>query len=214
MASVKTARNMRRPAVAAAPQRGLQGNPGSSGTAGATGIQGIQGIQGLTGAQGATGATGLTGSTGSTGSTGATGAVGPAGVNAYSAPTQRFHNPPTNTQQLQAGTAYQALNTAKPAEITVNVESTAQISLLSTAQAVQKVDFYIAATAAGVTDATGFKVGAHSNTQSGTLVATLVLGQIVPQQISIKLPIGWYFGYKVVQGSNFTVVNCFDQAVG
>lgn len=111
------------------------------------------------------------------------------------------------------GTAWQATNSAKAALVTVNLSSTASISLADQTQAQQKAAVYIGATAAQVTGATGSQMAAPQNVQGGTLVVTLVITQTLTQQITLFLPAGWYYGVKQVTGTAYTVVSAFDQAI-
>lgn len=119
-----------------------------------------------------------------------------------------------NTRSLGLGAALQATDPTKPALVTVTLASTSSNSLLSTTQASQKGEIYIASTQAGVTGATGTKIGAHENTQGGVLVVGLTITQTVSQPASLALPIGWWFGVRQTLGGNLTVASTFDQSIG
>lgn len=199
--------------------------PPEPGPTGPTGPQGPTGSQGPTGPQGATGATGPTGATGSTGATGATGPAGPtgatgaqgvkgdtgatgptgpqgaAGVNAFGTP---------NTRSISLATAYQATDPTKPALVTINLTSTASISL--SGGTTNTADVLIGSTNA-VASGTGTILGKHANSNTGTLTIGLNLSTIATGQITLPLPIGWYFAVRVQSGT-VTVVSCFDQSVG
>lgn len=121
---------------------------------------------------------------------------------------------PPNPRTLTFGTAAQATDPTKAALVTVNLSSQASISLLDSTQALQRAEVYIAATAAGVTGATGSRMAVPQNLQSGTLVVTLVINQTISQQVTLFLPIGWFFGVRQITGTNFTVASSFDQSIG
>lgn len=121
-----------------------------------------------------------------------------------------------NARTIALSTAYQATDPTKPSLITLNLISTASISLLNSTQASQKGAVWIAATAADALAGTGTAVqlGAYENTQGGTLVVTLVLTQTVPQQSQVALPTNWYFAVKQTTGANLTITSAFDQSIG
>lgn len=121
-----------------------------------------------------------------------------------------------NTRTISPSTAYQATDPTRAALVTINLSSTASISLLNQTQASQKAQVWVAANASDVLSGTGTAValGNYENTQSGTLVATLVLNQTVPQQSQVAIPAGWYFAVKQTTGANLVISSAFDQAIG
>lgn len=195
------------------PQTGPQGPAGATGASGPTGAQGPKGDIGPAGSQGAPGATGATGATGSPGpkgdtgsqgpqgATGATGAQGPAGINAFGTPTAR---------SIAAATAYQATDPTKPAIVSINLTSTASISLTGgTSNAAQVI---IGATNA-VASGTGTVIGLYSNTNTGALTIGLALSTISAVPVTFTLPAGWFFAFRITSGA-VTATSAFDQAVG
>lgn len=127
------------------------------------------------------------------------------------APTS-FGSP--TSRSLIFGSAFQALDPTQPAAITLNLTSTSSNALLSSAQASQKGEVYVAATAAGVTGATGTRIAVHENTQGGVLVVGLTITQTISQTITLELPTGWYFGARQTVGGNLSIASAFDQVVG
>ena len=121
-----------------------------------------------------------------------------------------------NARTLSLGTAYQATDPTKPALVTINLTSTASISLVNQTQASQKAGVWAAANATDVLAGTGTatQLGNYENTQGGTLVVTLVLTQVVPQQAQLMLPVGWYFAVKQTVGTSLVISSAFDQSVG
>lgn len=138
---------------------------------------------------------------GPTGPTGATGPTGPAGVNAFGTP---------NARTLSLATAYQATDPTRPAFATVNLSSSAAISL--TGGTTNTATLVIAATNA-VASGTGTVIGRYANSNTGTLTIGLNLNTIYGGAISFALPIGWYFAVLQTSGT-VTITSAFDQAVG
>lgn len=156
---------------------------------------------GTPGATGATGPTGSDGATGGIGPTGATGGIGPAGVNAFSVP---------NTRTLSLATAYQASDPTKPATVTLNLSSTASLSLA--VGTTNTADILIGSTTA-VATGTGTVIAKYSNSLTGTLVVGLALNTASASPIMFALPIGWYFAIRQT-GGTVTITSAYDQAVG
>lgn len=194
------------PAGATGPQ-GATGATGPTGATGATGAQGpkgdtgAQGIQGVPGATGATGPAGPTGATGATGATGPAGANGAAGVNAFGA---------YNARTLSLATAYQATDTTKPAVVTFNLTSTANLSL--TGGQTNSADIVVGSTNA-VASGTGTLVCRYSNSSTGTLTIGLNTNTVAASTCTVALPIGWYFAIRQTSGT-VTITSAFDQAIG
>lgn len=144
---------------------------------------------------------GLTGTVGATGSTGATGATGGAGVNAFSYP---------NTRTLSLATAYQCTDTTKPCLVTVNIQSTASISL--TGGATNTGNALIGSTN-GVASGTGSILCVHGNSNTGTLTIGLGLSTIATTQCTLPVPTGGFFAVRQIAGT-ISILSAFDQAVG
>jgi len=189
----------------AGPQ-GPKGDAGAPGAKGDTGTTGATGLQGATGPAGATGATGAAGPAGPQGAAGATGPQGPAGVNAFAAPIARTLTP---------GTAYQATDKTKPAMVTINLTSTANLTL--TGGQTHAADVLVGPTAASVAPASGAPTGTaiakYANSNTGGLSVGLALATIAGQSAMIALPAGWFFAVRVTSGT-VTITSAFDQAVG
>lgn len=159
---------------------------------------GMQGSQGPPGADGSQGPVGPTGNTGSTGSTGATGS---AGVNAFSIP---------NIRSLSLATAYQATDVTKPAQVTVNLNSSAALSLA--AGTTNSADILIGSTSA-VASGTGTVIAKYSNSLTGLLVVGLALNTASAYTANFSLPTGWFFAIRQTSGT-VTITSAYDQAVG
>lgn len=164
-------------------------------------IKGDAGATGSTGSTGPTGAQGIQGATGSTGAAGSTGATGAAGVNAFSAP---------NSRSLSLATAYQATDTTKPALVTINLTSTANLSL--SGGTTNSADVVIGSTNA-VAGGTGTVISKYSNASTGTLTIGLNTNAIAATSATVALPSGWFFAVRQTAGT-VTITSAFDQAVG
>lgn len=207
------------PTIGAAGQRGYQGsmgptgNTGADGAIGLTGLTGPTGLTGLTGNAGATGSTGAVGSTGATGpqgavgttgatgSAGATGATGAAGVNAFGTP---------NTRTVALATAYQATDPTKPALVTINLTSTAALSLA--VGGTNTANILIGASNA-VATGTGTVVGKYANSLTGVLAIGLGINTTSGAPVSLALPTGWFFAVLQTAGT-VSITSAFDQSVG
>lgn len=144
---------------------------------------------------------GATGATGSTGSQGPQGNPGTAGVNAFGSPT---------TRTLSLATAYQATDPTKPAVVTINLTSTAAISL--SGGTTNTADLLIGSTN-GVAGGTGTIIGKYANTNTGALTIGLNLSTVSGVGYTLALPVGWYFAVRQTAGT-VSVTSAFDQAVG
>src|SRR6201996_9412787 len=112
---------------------------------------------------------------------GPAGPNGVAGVNAFSTP---------NARTLSLATAYQATNTAKPAIVTMNLSSTAGLSLA--VGATNTANVVIGATNA-VASGTGTVVATYNNSLTGLLVVGLAINTASAAPVVIALPTGWFF---------------------
>lgn len=179
-------------------------HPAPAGPQGSVGPQGPKGDTGNTGPQGATGNTGAKGDKGDkgeTGNTGATGSQGVAGVNAIGSP---------NVRTLSLATAYRATDITKPAIVTINLSSTAGLTI--SGGTTNTADIVIGSTNA-VATGTGTALGKYSNTLTGTLVIGLAVNSVGQTPITIPLPAGWYFAIRQTSGT-VSITTAFDQAVG
>lgn len=159
---------------------GATGATGATGAAGATGSQGIQGIQGPTGA---------------------TGIQGPAGPSTLGAPASRT---------LAVNTAYQATDPSKPAIITLNLTSTASLTL--TGGTTVAAEARVGAASSVLT--TGLATGRYRNTLTGSLAIGLNIQTDAINTISLFIPAGYYFGIPTPTGGTVTIVSAFEQQVG
>lgn len=144
---------------------------------------------------------GYVGQPGSTGLTGDTGATGSAGVNAYGSP---------NSRSLSLATAYQATDPTKPAQVMVNLTSTAALTL--SGGTTNTADVLIGSTNA-VASGTGSVVGKYANTNTGAVVIGVNLSTVSTVPLALSVPTGWYFAIRQTAGS-VSIVSAFDQSVG
>lgn len=166
---------------------------GSTGPQGATGAQGIAGSQGVQGIQGATGSTGATGATGSTGATGNI---------VVSSPTSR---------SLSKATAYQCTDNTKPCTITITLEATTSVSLLSSTQNNEGV-LTIGSTS-GVTSGTGVDLFTYKNNQSLTVSITVGYSSTQANTYVVNVPIGYYFAIRQTVGTGLTITSTREQTI-
>lgn len=190
-----------------------------------------QGQVGLTGSAGTNGSTGAAGATGSSGSA-ATLAVGSvstlsagasatvANVGTSSAAVLNFGIPqgiagPTSvgsptTRTLSLATAYQATTTTKPSVVSVNLTSSASLSL--SGGTTNSATVVIGATN-GVAGGTGTAICSYSNANTGALTLGLALQQVYATTCTFALPTGWYFAIRQTAGT-VSITSAFDQSVG
>jgi hypothetical protein len=127
--------------------------------------------------------------------------VHPSGPVAIAAPTSRA---------IALGMAYQATNPTKAALMTINLSSSASLSLSGgTVVAAEIVTGPTAAVAGG----TGIAVGRYNNTLSGALVIGLAVNNTAASPCSFFLPVGHYFACRQTSGT-VTITSAFDQALG
>jgi hypothetical protein len=114
------------------------------------------------------------------------------------------------SRTLSLATAYQATTSAKPAVVTINLTSTAAISL--SGGATNTADIVIGSTN-GVASGTGTVICKHANSNTGTLTVGLNLSTIATTTCTLMLPVGWYFAVRQTAGT-VTITSAFDQTVG
>lgn len=107
-------------------------------------------------------------------------------------------------------TAYQATDPTKPALVTVNLTSTANLSL--TGGTTNSADIVIGATNA-VTAGTGTVIGKYSNASTGTLTIGLNTNAVAAQTTTFGLPTGWYWAIRQILGA-VTITSGYDMAFG
>lgn len=125
-------------------------------------------------------------------------------------PTQSVPIGSPNSRSLSLGTAYQATDPTKPALVTVNLTSTATLSL--SGGTTNTADGVMGATS-GVSGGTGSTVCKYANTNTGALTIGLNLSTVMSVQCSFYLPAGWYFAIRQTAGT-VSIVNAFDQSLG
>jgi hypothetical protein len=115
-----------------------------------------------------------------------------------------------NTRSVSLSTAYQASNSAKPCQVTVNLSSTASLTLTT---GTTNTALVIIGSTSAVASGTGTQVGSYSNSLTGSLVVGLNISTSSTQTVSFVLPAGWYFAV-VPQTGTVNVASAFDQSLG
>lgn len=115
-----------------------------------------------------------------------------------------------NTRSLSLATAFQATDNTKPAMVTLNLTSSATLSL--SGGTTNSANVVIGSTSA-VASGTGTVIGSYSNTNTGALTVGLNLNTVSALPIAFCLPIGWFFAIIQTSGT-VTISSAFDQAVG
>lgn len=125
-------------------------------------------------------------------------------------PTQAISVAAPTSRSLSLATAYQATDNTKPSFVTINLTSTAAISL--SGGATNAADIVIGSTN-GVAVGTGTQIGKYTNSNTGSLTIGLNLSTISGVGYSFALPAGWYFAVRQTSGT-VTITSAFDQALG
>mgnify|MGYP001584261081 CR=1 FL=1 len=115
-----------------------------------------------------------------------------------------------NARTLSLATAYQATNTAKPAVVTINLSSSAAISL--SGGTTNTADVVIGPTN-GVAGGTGTAIGKYANSNTGTLTIGLNISTVAANPTTFVLPAGWFFAVRQTAGT-VTITSAYDQAIG
>ncbi len=131
-------------------------------------------------------------------------------LNKPTIPVLSFSSPSLRTVGL--ATAYQANDTTKPAQITVNLTSTSSISLSGSSNNEGEVRIGPLATVAS--GASGSPVGIYRNNLGGTLIVGLTLTTQSCQTVSFTLPTGWYFAIRQTSGTGLNIVSAYEQSIG
>lgn len=114
------------------------------------------------------------------------------------------------TRTLSLATAYQATDNTKAAIVTVNLNSTASLTLSGGTTVVGEIRIGSANT---VASGTGSAIGAYKNSLTGTLAIGLNIQTDSYNSLSFALPTGWYFAIRQTSGSGLVVVSAFDQSI-
>lgn len=107
-------------------------------------------------------------------------------------------------------TAYQASDPTRASMITINVTSSAALSL--TAGTTNTADVVIGPTAA-VAGGTGTLIGRYRNSSTGALTIGLNTATDMGVQVQFLLPAGWFFAVRQTAGT-VTIVSAFEQPMG
>lgn len=132
---------------------------------------------------------------------GKAGTNGSAAVNAFGAP---------NSRSTALATAFQATDPTKPAMVTVNLTSTANISLSGGTTNAATV---VMGATSGVASGTGTVICNYSNSNTGALTIGLNLSTIATTTCTFGLPAGWFWATRQTAGT-VTVTTNFDAGVG
>lgn len=193
---------------------GPKGDPGGAGLAGPQGPAGPKGDPGQAGQKGDTGGIGPQGPAGPAGTKGDPGVAGqkgdpggigpsgPTGVAAVGQPAPR---------SLQLATAYQALDPTKPAFITVNLTSTAALSLAGGTTCT--ADLVIGPSNA-VAGGTGTALEKYANTLTGALVVGLAVNTQGATPLTFMLPVGYFFALRQTGAGAVSITSAFEQSIG
>lgn len=128
--------------------------------------------------------------------------------------TGPVQSPPTvsapTARTLTLATAFQATDNTKPSIVSLNLTSTAALTL--TSGQTHTADIVIGATNA-VASGTGTVVGRYSNSLTGTLVVGLAINTNSIAPVSFVLPAGWFAAIRQTSGT-VTIVSAYDQSIG
>lgn len=114
------------------------------------------------------------------------------------------------TRTLAFSTAYQATTSSKPAAVTMNLSSTAGLTLTS---GTTNTAIVVIGSTSSVASGTGTTIATYSNSLTGTLVVGLAINTNSVQTVTFLLPAGWYFAV-LQQTGTVTVNSVFDQSLG
>lgn len=114
------------------------------------------------------------------------------------------------SRSLSLSTAFQSTDTSKGSLVSLNLTSTAALTL-ATGQT-HTADIVIGPTNA-VASGTGTVVGRYSNSLTGTLVVGLAINTNSIAPVSFVLPAGWFAAVRQTSGT-VTIVSAYDQAIG
>lgn len=114
-----------------------------------------------------------------------------------------------SSRSVSLSTAYQATTNTKPAFVTLNLSSTASLSIAGGSTNTATV---LIGSTSGVASGSGTTIATYTNSLTGTLVVGLAVNTNSVQTVSFALPQGWYFA--VIQSSGtVSVTSAFDQSL-
>lgn len=112
------------------------------------------------------------------------------------------------TRTVALATAYQASTPAKPAVVTIIVESIVTVGIGTPSTNTLELIM-------GATNAVSGGTGTLADTYRLDLSVTLIsLGLTGRQKLTCNLPAGWYFAVRRTVGTGASIVSAFDQTVG
>lgn len=117
---------------------------------------------------------------------------------------------PPISRSLALATAFQASDPTKPALVTINLTSVANLTL--TAGTTNTADLVIGATAA-VASGVGTVIGKYRNSLTGTLIVGLGINTDSGVTVLLPLPVGWFFAIRQTAGT-VAITSAFDQSLG
>ncbi len=126
--------------------------------------------------------------------------VTPPAISVFGTPTSRT---------LSLATAYQATSSSLPAIVTVNLNSTAGLTIGG--GTTNTADVVIGATSA-VASGTGTIIGRYANTLTGTLIVGLAVNTTSGASVTFALPAGWFFAIRQTAGT-ISITSAFDQSM-
>lgn len=113
-------------------------------------------------------------------------------------------------RSLALATAFQATDPTKPAFVTVNLTSVANLTLA--VGTTNTADLVIGATSA-VASGVGSVLAKYRNSLTGTLIVGLGINTDSGVTIVLPLPAGWFFAIRQTSGT-VVITSAFDQALG
>lgn len=118
-----------------------------------------------------------------------------------SAPTAR---------SLSLATDYQCLDNSKACVITINLTSTASLSVSGGTTVVGEVRLN---STTGASMGNGTAVGAYKNSLTGTLTVGLNIQTDSYNAITVVVPPGYYFAIRQTTGTGLSIVSTYDQVI-
>lgn len=115
-----------------------------------------------------------------------------------------------NAVTLSFATAFQATDPTKPATVTVNLTSSAALTLGG--GQTHTADVLVGPTSA-VASGTGTIVGRYRNSSTGTVVVGIAMNTDSGVQFTFELPVGYFYAVRQTAGT-VTITSAFDQSIG
>lgn len=115
-----------------------------------------------------------------------------------------------NSRTLALATAYQATDPTRPSMVTINLTSTAAMTVSGGSTNGANV---LQGTTTGVATGTGSVVCVYTNTNTGTLTLGLAVSTISGTTCTMTVPVGGYFSIIQTSGT-VSISSAFDQSIG